>query len=82
MSNDLQEIITQAAKLIRKELKPKEWLSPAEAAELLNCKRTTLYSFCNKGYITYSQVTGKGRLYNYKSILKYIESKKVRAFKI
>ena len=83
LTPEMKTIIHEAAQIMGKamneEINPKEWLSPDEAMELLNCKRTTLYSFCNEGRLTYSQVNGKGRLYNRKSILKYIESKKVLA---
>lgn len=80
MDPKTEKIIIEAAEIIKRQLHLKEWLTPPEAMDLLGCQKSTLYKLANEGKLTYSELSARHRLYNRKSILKFIESKTIKSF--
>lgn len=68
----------ELCRLVIKELKPEfdtsqnEWLDPAEAMNLLNCKKSKLQTIRDKGDIVFSQHSRKIILYSRTSIMEYL----------
>lgn len=70
--------LLELCRKVIKELKPEfdisqnEWLDPAEAMTLLNCKKTKLQSLRDNGEIAFSQPSRKIILYSRTSIIGYL----------
>lgn len=63
------------------DIKNDKWVSPERAMEVLNIKsKTTLQKLRDTGKITYSQPQKKIILYDYDSILEYIDSNSQKRF--
>ncbi|MBX2826544.1 MAG: helix-turn-helix domain-containing protein [Flavobacteriaceae bacterium] len=58
-----------------------KWLTPERTMELLNIKsKTTLQNLRDQGKITFTQPQRKIILYDYDSIMKYLENNTNRSF--
>jgi hypothetical protein len=71
--------VVSSVKDERKISQPK-WIAPQNAMELLNCKKSSLQTLRMEGRITYTQPTKKIILYNYESIMKYLDGSAKEAF--
>ena len=49
-----------------------DWVSKSEAMQLLNVKRTTLYTLCKTGAIKYSYSSARVKLFSRNSILAHL----------
>ncbi len=57
-----------------------KWITPAEAMQMLNVKRTSLQNLRDTGKIRYSQPQRKIILYDRDSILEYLEANALNTF--
>jgi hypothetical protein len=81
-SEALKELIKELARNVKVEQKmdqPK-WISPARAMELLNIKKTTLQTLRTSSLIIFTKPTPKIILYEYNSIIKYLDDSVKKAF--
>jgi len=55
------------------------FINTDEAMRLLGCKRTTLWSYCKKGWINKIEITKRSIRYKKSEILNFLESRQVKA---
>jgi hypothetical protein len=81
-SEALKELIKELARNVKVEQKINEpkWISPARAMELLNIKKTTLQTLRTSSLIIFTKPTPKIILYEYNSIIKYLDDSVKKAF--
>ncbi|HAO08003.1 MAG TPA: hypothetical protein DCQ50_13715 [Chryseobacterium sp.] len=70
------QIIKQLKSLLEEKENPKKWLTLRETKILLGIKSsTTILKLKNEGKLRYCNLTSKKILYDYDSIMEYLESK-------
>jgi hypothetical protein len=81
-SEALKELIKELARNVKVEQKIDEpkWISPARAMELLNIKKTTLQTLRTSSLIIFTKPSPKIILYEYDSIIKYLDDSVKKAF--
>jgi hypothetical protein len=75
----IEEVVGRLKEKTDKE-KQNKWLTPAEAMQMLNIKRTTLQNLRDTGKIRYSQPQRKIILYDKDSILEYLGNNAMNTF--
>lgn len=79
----LEYLIVEVADRIKEKRSIKEdrWVSPERAMEILNIKsKTTLQKMRDEGSITYTQPQKKIILYDYFSIMEYLDKSSKKSF--
>lgn len=82
--DDLAELAASLAPQVRE----KEWLTEKEVATYLDVKVQTVRNYCADGLLEYSEVTREGsnragvRMIKHSSMLKMLENRKNKAYKL
>lgn len=65
---------------VDKKITHDRWITPEHAMELLNIRKTTLQKLRKGGQITYTQPQKKTILYDYESIMNYLDNSAIKKF--
>lgn len=77
--DNYQQVLDKTLEYLEGKINPSHprWVTPDEAMKMLNIGVSTLQKLRNEGKIVYSKISNKNIMYDYQSILDFLEENKV-----
>lgn len=77
--DNYQRVLDKTLEYLEEKISPSHprWVTPDQAMKMLNIGVSTLQKLRNEGKVVYSKISNKNIMYEYQSILDFLEENKV-----